>query len=70
MACHLINSVYSIPKLNKTSFDVYYNKSPNFAYFLYFWLQMLSIEHERYIGKFYSKANEYILMGYFSYSRV
>lgn len=68
-ACHVMNRVYLRPLLNKTSFELYYQKSPNIAHLRVFGCKCYLLNTKDTLGKFDSKADECIFLGYSSCSK-
>jgi len=63
-ACYLQNRIYIRPLIKKTPYELWKNKKPNISYFHPFGVQCFILNNKDSLGKFESKSDEGILLGY------
>jgi hypothetical protein len=68
-ACHIINRVYSRPETNKTPYEIWRGKKPTVKYFKTFGSKCYILRDRENLGKFDSKSDEGIFLGYSTNSR-
>jgi hypothetical protein len=68
-ACHIINRVYLRPETNKTPYEIWRGKKPTVKYFRTFGSKCYILRDLENLGKFDSKSDEGILLGYSTNSR-
>jgi len=62
--CYLQNRIYIRPLIKKTPYELWKNKKPNISYFHPFGVQCFILNNKDSLGKFDSKSDEEILLGY------
>ena len=68
-ACYILNRVLIRPSLNKTSYELWHNKIPNVGYFKVFGCKCFILNNNEKLGKFDSKTDIGIFLGYSSTSK-
>jgi hypothetical protein len=68
-ACHIINRVYLRPETNKTPYEIWRGKKPTVKYFRTFGSKCYILRDRENLGKFDSKSDEGIFLGYSTNSR-
>jgi hypothetical protein len=68
-ACHIINRVYLRPKTNKTPYEIWRRKKPTVKYFKTFGSKCYILRNRKNLGKFDTKSDEGIFLGYSTNSR-
>ncbi|GMH05098.1 hypothetical protein Nepgr_006938 [Nepenthes gracilis] len=68
-ACHKINRVYLRPGIETTPYELWKGKKPNVKYFHIFGCQCFILRDRENLGKFDSKSDEGIFLGYSLTSR-
>ncbi|GMH24089.1 hypothetical protein Nepgr_025932 [Nepenthes gracilis] len=68
-ACHIINWVYLRPGTETTPYELWKGKKPNVKYFHIFGCQCFILRDRKNLGKFDSKSDEGIFLGYSLTSR-
>ena len=68
-ACHIIHRVYLRAGLDKTPYELWNGKVPNIKYFRVFGSKCHILRDRENLGKFDSKSDEGIFLGYASDSR-
>jgi hypothetical protein len=68
-ACHIINRVYLRPETNKTPYEIWRGKKPTVKYFKTFGSKCYILRDRENLGKFDSKSDEGIFLGYSINSR-
>jgi hypothetical protein len=63
-ACHIINRVYLRPETNKTPYEIWRGKKPTVKYFRIFGIKCYILRDRENLGKFDSKSDEGIVLGY------
>jgi hypothetical protein len=63
-ACYVLNRVLLRPILNKTSFELFYDKIPKISYFRVFGCKCFILNTKDNLDKFDSKSDEGIFVGY------
>jgi hypothetical protein len=63
-ACHIINRVYPRPETNKTPYEIWRGKKPAVKYFKTFGSKCYILRDRENLGKFDSKSDEGIFLGY------
>jgi hypothetical protein len=63
-ACHIINRVYLRPETNKTPYEIWRGMKPTVKYFKTFGSKGYILRDKENLGKFDSKSDEGIFMGY------
>src|ERR1044072_7059438 len=63
-ACYIQNKISIRPILNNTPYELLKNKKPNISYFHPFGCTCFVLNTKDYLGKFDSKAQKCILLGY------
>jgi hypothetical protein len=69
IACHIINWVYLRPETNKTSYEIWRGKKPTVKYFRTFGSKCYILRDRENLGKFDSRSDEGIFLGYSTNSR-
>jgi len=68
-ACHMINRVYPRPETNKTPYEIWRGQKPTVKYFKTFGSKCYILRDRENLGKFDSKSDEGIFLGYSINSR-
>jgi hypothetical protein len=68
-ACHINNRVYLRPETNKTPYEIWRGKKPTVKYFRTFGSKCYILCDRENLGKFDTKSDEGILLGYATNSR-
>jgi hypothetical protein len=68
-ACHIINRVYLRPETNKTPYEFWRGKKPTVKYFRTFGSKCYILHDRENLGKFDTKSDEGIFLGYATNSR-
>jgi hypothetical protein len=68
-ACHIINRVYLRPETNKTPYEIWRGKKPTVKYFKNFGSKCYILRDRENLGKFDTKSDEGIFLGYSTNSR-
>ena len=68
-ACHTINRVYFRPDTKKTSYELWKGRKPNVKYFRVFGSTCFIFKDRENVGKFDSRSDEGIFLGYSSISK-
>jgi hypothetical protein len=68
-ACHIINRVYLRPETNKTPYEIWRGKKPTMKYFKTFGSKCYILRDRENLGKFDTKSDEGIFLGYSTNSR-
>jgi len=68
-ACHIINRVYLRPETNKTPYEIWRGKKPTVKYFKTFGSKCYILRDRKNLGKFDTKSDEGIFLGYSTNSR-
>jgi hypothetical protein len=68
-ACHIINRVYPRPETNKTPYEIWLGKKPTVKYFKTFGSKCYKLRDRENRGKFDSKSDDAIFLGYSINSR-
>jgi hypothetical protein len=68
-ACHIINRVYLRSETNKTPYEIWRGKKPTLKYFKTFGSKCYILHDRENLGKFDSKSEEGIFLGYSTNSR-
>jgi hypothetical protein len=68
-ACHIINRVYLRPETNKTPYEIWRGKKPTVKYFKTFGSNCYILRDRENLGKFDTKSDEGIFLGYSTNSR-
>lgn len=63
-ACYIINKVYVRKRTTKTLYELWKGKTPNLSYFHVFRCKCYIINDKDHLGKFDSKSDEKIFLGY------
>ena len=69
-ACYVINRTIIRNTLNKTPYELWKNRKPNIGYFKVFGCKYFVLNDKDNLGKFNTKSDESIFLGYSSYSKV
>jgi len=69
IACHIINRVYLRPETNKTPYEIWRGKKPTVKYFRTFGNKCYILRDKENLGKFDTKSDEGIFLGYATNSR-
>ena len=69
MACHTINYVYLLLGTKMTPYEIWKGKKPNVGYFHIFGSTCYILNDHENLGKFDSKSNVGVFLGYFNNSR-
>ena len=67
--CHTINRVYFRPGTKKTPYELWKGRKPNVKYFRIFGSTCFIVKDRENVGKFDSRSNEGIFLGYSSTSK-
>ena len=67
--CHTINRVYFRPDTKKTSYELWKGRKPNVKYFRIFGSTYFILKDRENVGKFDSRSDEGIFLGYSSTSK-
>jgi len=68
-ACYVLNIVLIRPILKKTPYELFKGRKPNISHFRVFGCKCFILNNDKdNLGKFYSKADEGIFLGYSSHS--
>jgi hypothetical protein len=67
--CHIINRVYLRPETNKTPYEIWRGKKPTVKYFKTFGSKCYILRDRENLGKFDTKSDEGIFLGYSTNSR-
>ena len=67
--CHTVNRVYFRPSTKKTPYELWKGRKPNMKYFIIFRSTCFILKDRENVGKFYSRSDEGIFLGYFSTSK-
>ena len=68
-SCYISNRVFKRPILNKTSYELWINRNPKISYLRVFRCKCFLLNTKNNLGKFDSKADEGIFLGYFTSSK-
>ena len=68
-SCYISNRVFKRPILNKTSYELWNNRKPKISYLRVFGCKYFILNTKDNLGKFDSKADEGIFLGYSTYSK-
>ncbi|GAA0172098.1 hypothetical protein LIER_25993 [Lithospermum erythrorhizon] len=68
-ACHVLNRVFLRPLVNKTPYEMWNGNTPNISYFKVFGCKCYILNTKDKLGKFDSKSNKGIFLGYSKHSR-
>ena len=68
-ACHMVNRVYFRPSTKKTSYELWKGRKPNVKYFRIFGSTCFILKDRENVGKFDSRSDEGIFLGYSSISK-
>ena len=68
-ACHTINRMYFRPDTKKTSYELWKGRKPNVKYFRIFGSTCFILKDRENVGKFDSRSDEIIFLGYSSTSK-
>ena len=68
-ACHTVNKVYFRPGTKKTPYELWKGRKPNVKYFRIFGSTCFILKDRENVGKFDSRSNEGIFLGYSSTSK-
>ena len=68
-ACHTVNRVYFGPGSKKTSYKLWKGRKPNVKYFRIFGSTCFILKNKENVGKFDSRSDEGIFLGYSSTSK-
>ncbi|XP_057975241.1 uncharacterized protein LOC131162650, partial [Malania oleifera] len=63
-ACYVMNRVLIRPSINKTPYELWNNHKPNISYFHVFGCKCFVLRDNEHLGKFDSKSDEGIFLGY------
>ena len=69
-ACHTVNMVYFRPGTKKTSYELWKGRKPNVKYFIIFGSTCFILKDRENVGKFDSRSDKGIFLGYSSTSKV
>ena len=69
-SCYILNRVLIRPSLDKTPYELWKNKKPNISYFKAFGSKCFILNTKDNLGKFDTKYNVGIFLGYSSSSKV
>ena len=69
IACHTVNSVYFRPGTKRTPYDLWKGRKPNVKYFRIFGSTCFILKDRENVGKFDSRSDEGIFLGYSSTSK-
>ena len=68
-ACHMVKRVYFRPGTKKTSYELWKGRKPNVKYFRIFGSTCFILKDRENVGKFDSRSDEGIFLGYSSTSK-
>ena len=68
-ACHMVNRVYFRPGIKKTPYELWKGRKPNVRYFIIFGSTCFILNDKENVGKFDSRSDEGIFLGYSSTSK-
>ena len=68
-SCYISNRVFKRPILNKTSYELWNNRKPKISYLRVFGYKCFILNTKDNLGKFDSKADEGIFLGYSTTSK-
>ena len=68
-ACHTVNRVYFRPNTKKTPYELWKGRKPNVKYFRIFGSTCFILKDRENVGKFDSRSDEGIFLGYSSTSK-
>ena len=68
-SCYISNRVFKRPILNKTSYELWNNRKPKISYLRVFGYKCFILNTKNNLGKFDSKADEGIFLGYSTSSK-
>ena len=68
-ACHTVNRVYFRPGIKKTPYELWKGRKPNVKYFRIFGRTCFILKDRENVGKFDSRIDEGIFLGYSSTSK-
>ena len=68
-ACYVLNRVLIRPILNKTSYELFYNRIPKVSYFKIFGCKCFILNTRDALDKFDARSNEDIFVGYSTHSK-
>ena len=68
-ACHMVNRVYFRPGTKKTPYELWKGRKPNVKYFKIFGSTCFILNDRENVGKFDSRSDEGIFLGYFFTSK-
>ena len=68
-ACHMVNRVYFRPGTKKTPYELWKGRKPNVKYFRIFGSTCFIFKDRENVGKFDTRSNEGIFLGYSSTSK-
>ena len=69
IACHTVNRVYFRPGTKKTPYELWKGMKPNVKYFRIFGSTRFILKDKENVGKFDSRSDEGIFLGYSSTSK-
>ena len=69
IVCHTVNRVYFRPGTKKTPYELWKGRKPNVKYFRIFGSTCFILKDREKVGKFYSRSDERIFLGYSSTSK-
>ena len=69
-ACHTINRVYFCPGTKKTPYELLKGKKPSVSYFHIFGSICYILNDREHLGKFDSKCDIGVFLGYSKYSKI
>ena len=69
ISCYISNRVFKRPILNKTSYELWNNWKPKISYLRVFGCKYFILNTKANLGKFDSKADEGIFLGYSTFSK-
>ena len=67
--CHMVNMVYFRPDMKKTPYELWKERKPNMKYFKIFGSTCFILKDRENMGKFDSRNDEGIFLGYFFTSK-
>ena len=67
--CYVLNRVFIHPFLNKTSYELFYGRTPKISYFKVFGCKCFLLNTRDNLDKFDAKSDEGIFLGYSSRSK-
>ena len=68
-ACYTVNKVYFRPGTKKTPYELWKGRKPNVKYFMIFGSTCFILKDKENVGKFDSRSDEGIFLGYSSTSK-